>query len=78
MHHQQFADQFYKDWTKDDAENLKSNPNFYGQQSRMHLLYLTVYTSELITVAKGIRRRLTVIAAILVLCVLGIFSLGRF
>lgn len=78
MNHNQLADQFHKDWTKDDDENLRSNPNFYEKQSRMHLLYLQVYTNELIYVAKGIRRRLTVIAAILVLCVLGIFSLGRF
>jgi hypothetical protein len=76
--HHQIASEFYKDWTKDDDKKLKSDPLFYQQQSRMHLLYLTVYTSELIGIAKGIQWRLTIIAAILILCVLGILSVGRF
>ena len=77
--HHRIAD----DWVKsildrDNKQQEISDPNFYAKQSREHLLYLTFYTSELINVGKGIRWRLTVIAAILVLCVLGIFSLGRF
>ena len=77
MDHNLAADRWVNHYKKDTSDQ-NDDPNFCTIQSRDHLLYLMFYTSELISVAKGIRLRLTVIAGILLLCAGGIFSLGRF
>ncbi len=76
MDHNFLADTLYKSMTKDDDQRASADPEFYTKQSRMHLAYLTIYASELISIGKGIRRRLTIIAVTLMLCVLGIVSLS--
>ena len=77
MDHHMLADRWVADIKKDEGE--KSNdPTFCAIQSRNHLLYLMVYTGELITVAKGVRRRMTVIMVLLILCFLGIISPVRY
>jgi hypothetical protein len=78
MDYHQRADSWVNSILDNENQQEVFDPTFYAKQSRKHLLYLTFYTTELVNVARGIRWRLTVIAAILVLCVLGIFSLGRF
>lgn len=76
MDHHGVAGIWVGDLTKDDDEKIKSDPKFYEKQSRVSLLYQVAFTDELITIAKGIRLRLTVIAGILFLCALGVISLG--
>jgi hypothetical protein len=75
MDHHGIADDLVRGLTKDDDEKIRSDPKFYEKQSRVRLLYQTAFTDELITIAKGIRLRLTVIAGLLFLCALGVVSL---
>ena len=68
MDYQKRAEALVADIKKNEGQKA-DDPLFNTIQSRDHLLYLMVYTAEMIKVSRGVRRRMT-IAVILLLLVL--------